>query len=45
MNVQAQVIIIIIVVGVVIGGIAALSDKGRGLVTYLVLESDSKRSI
>jgi uncharacterized membrane protein YeaQ/YmgE (transglycosylase-associated protein family) len=37
MNVQAQDLIIIIVVGFVIGGIAALSDKGRGLVTYLVL--------
>src|SRR4249920_1205747 len=35
MSLQAQVFIIIMVVGFVIGGIAALSDKGRGLVTYL----------
>jgi uncharacterized membrane protein YeaQ/YmgE (transglycosylase-associated protein family) len=36
MSLQAQVFIIIMVVGFVLGGIAALSDKGRGLVTYLV---------
>jgi len=35
MSLQAQVFIIIMVVGFVLGGIAALSDKGRGLVTYL----------
>jgi hypothetical protein len=35
MSLQAQVFIIIMLVGFVIGGIAALSDKGRGLVTYL----------
>ncbi len=33
MSLQAQVFIIIMVVGFVLGGIAALSDKGRGLVT------------
>jgi len=37
MSLQAQDFIIIIVIGFIIGGIAALSDKGRGLVTYLVL--------
>ena len=36
MSLQAQVFIIIMEVGFVLGGIAALSDKGRGLVTYLV---------
>ena len=36
MSLQAQVLIIIMVVGFVLGGVAALSDKGRGLVTYLV---------
>jgi len=36
MSLQAQVFIIIMVVGFVLGGIAALGDKGRGLVTYLV---------
>jgi uncharacterized membrane protein YeaQ/YmgE (transglycosylase-associated protein family) len=36
MSHQAQVFIIIMVVGFVLCGIAALSDKGRGLVTYLV---------
>jgi uncharacterized membrane protein YeaQ/YmgE (transglycosylase-associated protein family) len=36
MSLQAQVFIIIMVVGFVLGGIAALSDKGRGLLTYLV---------
>ena len=35
MSLQAQVFIIIMLVGFVLGGIAALSDKGRGLVTYL----------
>ena len=35
MSLQAQVFIIIMVVGFVLGGIAALSDKGRGLVAYL----------
>jgi uncharacterized membrane protein YeaQ/YmgE (transglycosylase-associated protein family) len=37
MSLQAQALIIIIVIGLLIGAIAALSDKGRGLVTYLVL--------
>ena len=35
MSLQAEVFIIIMVVGFVLGGIAALSDRGRGLVTYL----------
>jgi hypothetical protein len=35
MSLQAQVVIIIMVVGLVLGGIVALSDRGRGLVTYL----------
>jgi uncharacterized membrane protein YeaQ/YmgE (transglycosylase-associated protein family) len=34
---RPQVFIIIMFVGVLIGGIATLSDKGRGLVTYLFL--------
>jgi uncharacterized membrane protein YeaQ/YmgE (transglycosylase-associated protein family) len=37
LSLQAQDFIIIIVIGFMIGGIATLSDKGRGLVTYLVL--------
>jgi uncharacterized membrane protein YeaQ/YmgE (transglycosylase-associated protein family) len=37
MRPQAQVFIIIMLVGLLIGGIATLSDKGRGLVTYLFL--------
>jgi hypothetical protein len=36
MSIQAQVFIIIMVIGFVPGSIAALSNKGRGLVTYLV---------
>jgi uncharacterized membrane protein YeaQ/YmgE (transglycosylase-associated protein family) len=36
MSIQAQVFIIIMVIGFVPGGIAALSNTGRGLVTYLV---------
>ena len=35
MRPQAQVFIIIMLVGLLIGGVAALSDKGRGLGTYL----------
>ena len=35
MRPQAQVVIIIMLVGLLIGGTAALSDKGRGLGTYL----------
>ena len=35
MSLQAQVVIIIMVVGFVLGGVVALSDRGRGLVTYL----------
>jgi uncharacterized membrane protein YeaQ/YmgE (transglycosylase-associated protein family) len=35
MSPQAQVFIVTMVVGFVLGGIAALSDKGKGLVTYL----------
>ena len=35
MSPQAQIFIIIMVVGFVLGGITALSDKGRGLGTYL----------
>jgi hypothetical protein len=31
MSLQAQVFIIIMVVGFVLGGMAALSDKGRGI--------------
>jgi uncharacterized membrane protein YeaQ/YmgE (transglycosylase-associated protein family) len=37
MSLQAQALIIIIVIGLLIGAIAALSDKRRGLGTYLVL--------
>jgi uncharacterized membrane protein YeaQ/YmgE (transglycosylase-associated protein family) len=37
MSLQAQVFIIIMLVGLLIGGVASLSDKGRGLVTYLFL--------
>jgi uncharacterized membrane protein YeaQ/YmgE (transglycosylase-associated protein family) len=37
MRPQAQVFIIIMLVGLLIGGIATVSDKGRGLVTYLFL--------
>ena len=35
MRPQAQVVIIIMLVGLLIGGVATLSDKGRGLGTYL----------
>ena len=35
MSLQARDFIIIVVIGFMIGGIATLSDKGRGLVTYL----------
>ena len=47
MSPQAQVFIIIMVVEFVLGGIAALSDKGRGLATYLffgVRNSGKRRS-
>ena len=35
MRLQAQVFIIIMLVGLLIGGVATLSGKGRGFATYL----------
>lgn len=36
MSIAAQLLIMVVVIGLVIGGIAAFSAGGKGLVTYLV---------
>ena len=37
LSLQAQLLIIILIIGIVVGGIAALSAKGKGLVVYIVV--------
>ena len=37
MSPYAQILIAMVVIGLVIGGIAAIRAKGRGLITYLIV--------